>query len=98
TGMVLDSIIGGGCIISGGKVYRSVLSPWVRINSYAEVSESILLDRVNVGRYCKIRRTIIDKNVVVPPGTIIGYDASEDKKRFVVSETGIVVVPKDYQW
>ncbi|MGC8805784.1 MAG: sugar phosphate nucleotidyltransferase, partial [Candidatus Ratteibacteria bacterium] len=98
TGMVLDSIIGGGCIISGGKVYKSVLSPWVRINSYAEVSESILLDRVNVGRYCKIRRTIIDKNVVVPPGTIIGYDASEDKKRFVVSETGIVVIPKDYQW
>ncbi|MCM8828686.1 MAG: sugar phosphate nucleotidyltransferase, partial [Candidatus Omnitrophica bacterium] len=98
TGTVLDSIIGGGCIISGGKVYRSVLSPWVRINSYAEVSESILLDNVNVGRYCKIRRTIIDKNVVVPQGMIIGYDPVEDRKRFVVSETGIVVIPKDYQW
>ena len=97
-GMVLDSIIGGGCIISGGRVYRSVLSPWVRINSYADVSESILLDRVNVGRYCKIKRTIIDKNVVVPQGTIIGYDPVEDRKRFVVSETGIVVIPKDYQW
>ncbi len=98
TGTVLDSIIGGGCIISGGKVYRSILSPWVRVNSYAEVSESILLDRVNIGRYCRIRRTIIDKNVVVPQGTIIGYDPVEDKKRFAVSETGIVVIPKDYQW
>jgi len=97
-GMMLDSIAGGGCIISGGKVIRSVLSSWVRINSYAEVSDSILFDRVNVGRYCKIRRTIIDKNVVVPQGTIIGYDLEEDRKRFVVSETGIVVIPKDYQW
>ncbi|MCM8815446.1 MAG: glucose-1-phosphate adenylyltransferase, partial [Candidatus Omnitrophica bacterium] len=95
---VLDSIIAGGCIVSGGKVYRSILSPWVRINSYAEVSESILLDNVNVGRYCRIRRTIIDKNVVVPQGMIIGYDPVEDRKRFVVSEAGVVVVPKDYQW
>ncbi|HPC29033.1 MAG TPA: glucose-1-phosphate adenylyltransferase, partial [bacterium] len=61
TGMILDSIVGGGCIISGGKVIRSVLSPWVRINSYADVSESILLNNVNIGRYCKIRKTIIDK-------------------------------------
>ncbi|MCX7705129.1 MAG: glucose-1-phosphate adenylyltransferase [bacterium] len=98
TGMLLDSIVGGGCIISGGRVYRSVLSPWVRINSYAEVSESILMDNVNVGRYCKIKRAIIDKNVVIPQGTMIGYDIVEDKKRFVVSETGIVVIPKDYQW
>lgn len=98
TGMVLDSIVGGGCIISGGKVIRSVLSPWVRINSYVEVSESILLNNVNIGRYCKIRRTIIDKNVVVPQGTVIGYDPEEDKKRFVVSEKNIVVIPKDYQW
>ncbi|MCM8758466.1 MAG: glucose-1-phosphate adenylyltransferase [Candidatus Omnitrophica bacterium] len=98
TGMILDSIMGGGCIISGGKVYRSVLSPWVRVNSYAEVSESILMDNVNVGRYCKIKRAIIDKNVVIPQGTMIGYDIAEDKKRFVVSDTGIVVIPKDYQW
>jgi glucose-1-phosphate adenylyltransferase len=98
TGMILDSIVGGGCIISGGKVIRSVLSPWVRINSYADVSESILLNNVNIGRYCKIRKTIIDKNVSVPQGTIIGYDPVEDKKRFFVSETGIAVIPKDYQW
>ncbi len=98
TGMVLDSIVGGGCIISGGKVIHSVLSPWVRINSYAEVSESILLNNVNVGRYCKIKRTIIDKNVIVPQGTVIGYDHEEDRKRFFVSEKGIVVIPKDYQW
>lgn len=98
TGMVLDSIVGGGCIISGGKVIRSILSPWVRINSYADVSESILLNSVNVGRYCKIRKTIIDKNVIVPQGTIIGYNPVEDKKRFFVNENNIVVIPKDYQW
>jgi len=98
TGMILDSIVSGGCIISGGKVIRSVLSPWVRINSYADVSESILLNNVNIGRYCKIRKTIIDKNVVVPQETIIGYDLVEDRKRFFVTETGMVVIPKDYQW
>lgn len=98
TGTILDSIMAGGCIISGGKVYRSVLSPWVRINSYAEVSESILMDNVNVGRYCNIKRAIIDKNVVIPQGTMIGYDIVEDKKKFVVSDTGIVVIPKDFQW
>ncbi len=97
-GEVLDSIVSGGCIISGGKVYKSILSPWVRVNSYAEVSESILFERVNVGRYCKIKRAIIDKNVVIPQGATVGYDLEEDRKRFVVSETGIVVIPKDYQW
>ncbi|HPP66663.1 MAG TPA: glucose-1-phosphate adenylyltransferase [bacterium] len=98
TGMILDSIVGGGSIISGGKVIRSVLSSRVRINSYAEISETILLNNVNIGRYCRIRKTIIDKNVVVPPETVIGYDQTEDKKRFVVSDGGIVVIPKGYEW
>jgi len=93
-GLVLDSMISSGCIISGGRVQRSILSPNVRINSYCEVYDSILLEGVNVGRYAKIRRAIIDKDVVIPPGTIIGYNLKEDKKRFTVSEGGIVVVAK----
>jgi glucose-1-phosphate adenylyltransferase len=91
---VYDSIISNGCIVSGGTVQNSVLSPGVRINSYSEVSESILMDRVQVGRHSRIRRAIIDKGVVIPRGTVIGYDYEEDRKRFTVSDDGIVVIPK----
>jgi glucose-1-phosphate adenylyltransferase len=66
----------------------------VRINSYADVDESILMEGVEVGRHCKIRRTIIDKGVKVPPGTVIGYDHDLDRQRFTVTDSGIVVVPK----
>lgn len=93
-GLALDSLVSGGCIISGGQVKRSILSPNVRINSYSQVSESILMEGVNVGRYAKIKRTIVDKDVNIPEGTVIGYDISEDRKRFYVSESGIVVVAK----
>lgn len=93
-GLALDSLVSGGCIISGGQVKRSILSPNVRINSYSAVHDSILMEGVNVGRYAKIKRTIIDKDVFIPPGTVIGYDLEEDKKRFFVTESGIVVVAK----
>ncbi|MBI4716158.1 MAG: glucose-1-phosphate adenylyltransferase [Nitrospirae bacterium] len=93
-GVALDSIVCGGCIVSGGRVQNSVLSPRVRVNSYTEVTESILLENVDIGRHCRIRRTIIDKDVHVPPGTTIGYDPEEDRKRFFVSDSGIVVVAK----
>jgi glucose-1-phosphate adenylyltransferase len=93
-GLALDSLVSGGCIISGGQVKRSILSPNVRINSYSSVHDSILMEGVNVGRYAKIKRTIIDKDVFIPPGTVIGYDLEEDKKRFFVTESGIVVVAK----
>jgi glucose-1-phosphate adenylyltransferase len=87
-------VVSGGCIISGGQVKRSILSPNVRVNSYSEITESILMEGVNVGRYAKIKRSIIDKDVFIPPGTVIGYDLEEDKKRFFVTESGIVVVAK----
>ena len=93
-GLVLDSIVSGGCIISGGKVQRSILSPNVRINSYSSVHDSILMEGVNVGRYAKIKKAIIDKDVIIPQGTVIGYDPEQDKKRFFVSDSGIVVVAK----
>ena len=93
-GLALDSIVCGGCIISGGRVQRSILSPNVRINSYSQVYESILMEGVNVGRYAKIKRAIIDKDVDIPQGTVIGYNPKEDKRRFFVSDSGIVVVEK----
>jgi glucose-1-phosphate adenylyltransferase len=93
-GLVLDSIISMGCIVSGGRVQRSILSPNVRVNSYSQVHDSILMEGVNVGRYAKIRRAIIDKDVTIPQGMVIGYDSGEDKKRFPVTESGIVVVAK----
>ena len=93
-GLVLDSMISSGCIVSGGRVQGSILSPNVRINSYSEVHDSILMDNVNVGRYTKIHHAIIDKDVNIPPGTIIGYNAKDDKKRFTISPNGVVVVAK----
>src|SRR5262249_19181941 len=83
-----------GCIISGGHADRSVLSPKVRVNSFSEVLESILFENVEIGRHCKIRRAIIDKNVDIPPGMTIGYDPEEDRQRFQVTESGVVVIPK----
>ncbi|RMD52008.1 MAG: glucose-1-phosphate adenylyltransferase [Nitrospirae bacterium] len=93
-GIALDSIVSNGCIISGGRVQNSVLSPRVRVNSYADVRESILLENVNIGRHCKIKKAIIDKEVSIPEGMTIGYDHEEDKKKFKVTDGGVVVVPK----
>ncbi|MFH0917828.1 MAG: glucose-1-phosphate adenylyltransferase [Candidatus Omnitrophota bacterium] len=93
-GLVLDSIVSEGCVVSGGRVQRSILSPNVRINSFSEVYDSILMESVHVGRHAKIKRAIIDKDVSIPPGMVIGFNLEEDKKRFFVSESGIVVVAK----
>lgn len=93
-GTAINSILSNGCIISGGSVKRSVLSPRVVVHSYAEVEDSILLEGVDIGRRAKIRRTIIDKDVQIPPNMEIGYDLDEDAKRFTVTGSGIVVVPK----
>ncbi|HYV44194.1 MAG TPA: glucose-1-phosphate adenylyltransferase [Myxococcaceae bacterium] len=93
-GNATDSLISEGCIISGGHVNRSVLSPKVRVNSYSNVDECILFENVNVGRRCRIRRAVIDKNVEIPAGTTIGHDPAEDKRRFQVTAGGLVVIPK----
>ena len=91
-GVALDSIVGGGSIVSGGRVERSVLGYDVRVNSYSEVDDSIIFNHVNVGRHCRIRRANIDRHVVLPEGTVIGYDIEADRARYAVSENGIVVV------
>ena len=93
-GMVMDSLVSNGCIISGGRVLRSVLSPDVRVNSFAGVEDAILMEHVQVGRYAKVRRAIVDKDVVIPRYAEIGYNADEDRRRFYVTESGIVVVEK----
>jgi glucose-1-phosphate adenylyltransferase len=92
-GKATDSLVSEGCIVSGGQVHHCILSPRVRVNSYSSVEDSILFEDVNVGRHCRIRRAIIDKHVDVPPGTQIGYDLEEDRRRFHVTESGIVVLP-----
>ncbi len=93
-GVAMDSIVSSGCIISGGRVIRSVLSPGVRVNSYCEVQDSILLHKAQIGRYSRIRRAIIDANAVVPEGSVIGYDLDKDRAAgYTVTESGIVVVP-----
>lgn len=93
-GFATDSLVSEGCIISGGHVDHSVLSPRVRINSYSTVSDSILFENVDIGRNAVVKRAIIDKNVSIPPGMEVGVNLEEDKKRFFVSPTGIVVIPK----
>jgi glucose-1-phosphate adenylyltransferase len=91
-GVALDSIVAGGSVISGGRVQKSVLGNNVRVNSYSEVSDSIIYNHVNVGRYSRIRRAIIDRHVSLPERTEIGYDIEADRRRFHVSDSGIVIV------
>ena len=84
-------------VISGARVNGSVLSPNVRVHSYSSIDDSVILDGVEIGRNCQVRRAIIDKSVVVPPNTRIGYDAAEDTARgLLVTESGITVIEKGY--
>jgi glucose-1-phosphate adenylyltransferase len=94
TGTAFDSLVAPGTILSGSQVHRSIISPNCKINSYAEVEDSIIFSRVNIGRGAKIRRAILDKDVVIPEGMKIGYDLESDRKLFTVSANGIVAIPK----
>ncbi len=90
-----NSLVSQGCIISGGHVRKSILSPNVRVNSYSLVENSILFEGVEVGRHCRLRNAIVDKYVKIPPNTIIGYDLEKDLQRgFKMSPNGIIVIPK----
>jgi len=91
-GAAVDSIVSPGCIISGGFVRSSVLSPEVRVNSYSDVDRCVLLDGCSIGRHSKIRNTIVEKRVHLPEGTVIGYDESADRDRYTVTPEGVVVV------
>lgn len=92
-GVAIDSIVSPGCIVSGGRVLHSVLSPGVRVNSYCEIEGVILLSNAQVGRYSRIRRAIVDANVHIPESSTIGFDAEEDiRNGHFVTDSGIVVV------
>lgn len=93
-GEAVNSLVSAGCIISGARVERSVLSPAVRVGGHSEILDSVLMEGVVVGEDVKIRRAIVDKDVQIPNGVTIGYDHDEDTKRFTVTDSGIVVVPK----
>jgi glucose-1-phosphate adenylyltransferase len=97
-GFAMDSIVCAGSIVSGGQVERSIISPECRINSFAQVQDSILFQGVVVGRHAKIRRAIIDKDVVIPSGAEVGYDPALDASRgFVRTEKGVTVIAKGSQ-
>ena len=93
-GRAHDSMVSEGVVVSGGLVTRSILSPYVRVNSFSEVTDSILLNGVNVGRHAKLKRVIVDKNVEIPAKMEIGFDAEKDRARgFTVTEGGLTVIP-----
>ena len=94
-GEALDSIISPGCIISGSRVTGSVLCPNVRVHSYGIIEQSMLMPGVRVGRHARIRRAIIDRDVLIPRGAVIGFNPDEDRKRHTVTDLGVVVVTED---
>jgi glucose-1-phosphate adenylyltransferase len=91
-GMAIDSMVSGGCLISGAIVRRSLLFSNVHVHSYSEIDESVILPDVDVGENCRIRKAIIDKGCKIPPGTVIGEDPQADAERFHVSDGGVVLV------
>jgi glucose-1-phosphate adenylyltransferase len=92
-GVAIDSIVSAGCIISGGRVMHSVLSPGVRVHSYSEVEHSILMPNVSVGRYSRVRRAILDHGVNLPRNSVVGFDREDDlAKGYLISEGGVTVV------
>lgn len=94
-GIVLNSIISRGCLITRGRVDHSILSPNIRVGEYSSIEDSILLDNVEIGKNCKIRRAIIDKGVRLGDGTEIGYNQKKDMQKGTISDSGIVVIPKN---
>jgi len=91
-GAAIDSMVSGGCIISGSRVKNSLLFSQVRVHDYSSIDSSVLLPRVRVGERCVIRRAIIDSGALIPDGMQIGVDPAADAERFYVTESGVVLV------
>ncbi|MBE0434516.1 MAG: glucose-1-phosphate adenylyltransferase [Methylomicrobium sp.] len=94
-GQAVDSMVSGGCVISGAKVRHSLLFSNVRVNSYTTLQDAVVLPEVNIARHCRITKAIIEKGCEVPQGTVIGENLEDDKKRFHVSPGGVVLVTPD---
>lgn len=97
-GKVVDSLISSGCVISGALVERSVLSPEVRVHTGAQVSESILMNGVDIGRRARVHRALVCPGAMVPDGATVGLDADSDRERFIVTEQGVTVIPGGFEW
>ena len=91
-GTAVDSMVSGGCVISGATVRHSLLFSNVKVNSFALLQHAVVLPDVRIGRHCRIQNAVIDKGCLVPPGTVIGEDLEEDAKRFHVTPGGVVLV------
>jgi glucose-1-phosphate adenylyltransferase len=94
-GMAVDSMVSGGCIISGALVRRSLLFSSVHVEAYSELKDCVVLPGVKIGPHCRLNRCVVDKGCVIPPNTVIGHDPADDAKRFHVSPAGIVLVTPD---
>lgn len=94
-GMAVDSMVADGCIVSGGYVNHSLLFPQVQVHSYVHLRDAVVLPEVDIGRYCRLRKVIIDRGCVIPPGTVIGEDAAEDTRHFYRTERGVVLVTRE---
>lgn len=96
-GEALDSIVSGGCILSGGLVRKSILGGGVRLHAGAEVEGCVIMDNCDIGRRAKLRRAILDKNIRIPEDATVGYDLEADRARgWHVTDTGIVVIGRGY--
>ncbi|MGH8679422.1 MAG: glucose-1-phosphate adenylyltransferase, partial [Burkholderiales bacterium] len=91
-GEAIDSVVSGGCLISGSAVRRSLLFSSVRVHSYCTIEDSVILPEVVVNRHCVLKRCVIDKRCVIPSGMQVGVNIEEDRKRFYVSERGITLI------
>lgn len=91
-GMAVDSMVSGGCIISGATVRRSVLFSNVRVNAYSEVTDSVILPNVDIGRYAHLNRVVVDKGCRIPDGLEVGFDSVKDAERFYVTDKGVTLI------
>jgi len=91
-GMAVDSLVSGGCIISGAKVARSLLFSKVHVHSYSSIEDSVILPEVEIHRSVRLKRVVVEKRCTLPEGLAVGFDPAEDRKRFHVSERGITLI------
>jgi glucose-1-phosphate adenylyltransferase len=94
-GMAVDSMVADGCIISGGYVNHSLLFPQVQVHSFVQLRDAVVLPEVDIGRYCQLRKVIIDRACIVPPGTVVGENPEEDARRFYRTEQGVVLITRE---
>jgi glucose-1-phosphate adenylyltransferase len=94
-GVAIDSMVSGGCIVSGAQVLRSLLFSSVRVNSYARTSEAVVLPEVDIGRHARLSRVVIDRGCHIPEGLVVGEDPIADAERFYRSEGGVVLITAD---